>query len=78
VRAYAKILHVGCIGTVLSGALGGSAAAGHTTCAHHDTSSHVEGLVPLPHAAGLQADMRGGVGERTGHRAIETGAYGHR
>ena len=78
VTAYAKILHVRCIGSVLSGALGGGAAAGHTTCAHHYTSSHVEGLIPLPHAAGLRADMRGGVGERTSHRAVETGTNVHR
>lgn len=71
VTTYAKILHIRCSGTGLGGALGGDSAAGHTTCVLQHISGDVESLISLPQAARRRADMRGGVGECTGHRAID-------
>jgi hypothetical protein len=66
VTAYAKILHIGCVGAGLGGVLGGDAATGHTTCDH--ISGHVECLVPLQQNVGQTCDMPARFG--IGHPAL--------
>jgi hypothetical protein len=48
---HATIHHSCCTGTWSGDSFGSDHAAGHKRRVHRPTSSHVESLVPLPHAA---------------------------